>query len=516
LTRASRHISTKDRVLDTGPARLIAIAGSQAGRKFKIGDHAVIGRSGDASVTLEDPEVSRSHARVSKSDLGAYLLEDLGSKNGTQVNGLPITRHLLSFGDKIQVGPHVMLLFVPFDPIEDQLLQRQRLEALGRVGAGVAHDLNNMLGAIGASIDYLGKLPAERMLNSEEVRECFEDIRLASSQASELTRGILKFARGRAQAHSPVDLSGLCNDVMRLIRHTFDRAIQIESKIYPGLSVRGDQAELHQVLMNLCLNARDAMPRGGVLRVSARAIAPGTEALPEQLNAELTHLVLSVEDTGVGMDEATRGRIFEAFFTTKREGAGFGLGLATVKEVVAFHGGQIRIETEEGKGTRFLVFLPMHESDHDLRKVTGAHEPLQSSSSRGLILLVDDEEVVRRSFARLLRQAGHLVVEAPDGVKAVETYRQAYPRPNLVILDLDMPVLSGEETQDRLLDVDPHARILFVSGHDEPTRESAVHARGALGFLRKPCKVQVLLGAVSDALGDAEVHIDHEERTRPV
>jgi two-component system cell cycle sensor histidine kinase/response regulator CckA len=501
-------------VLDTGPARLIAIAGSQAGRKFKIGEYAVIGRSGDASVTLEDPEVSRNHARVSKSDLGAYLLEDLGSKNGTQVNGLPITRHLLSFGDKIQVGPHVMLLFAPFDPIEDQLLQRQRLEALGRVGAGVAHDLNNMLGAIGASIDYLGKLPAERALNSDEVRECFEDIRLASSQASELTRGILKFARGRAQAHSPVDLSGLCSDVMRLIRHTFDRAIQIESKIYPGLSVRGDQAELHQVLMNLCLNARDAMPRGGVLRVSAGVVTKDTP-LPEQLNAEAAHLVLCVEDTGVGMDEATQARIFEAFFTTKREGAGFGLGLATVKEVVAFHGGQIRIETEEGKGTRFLVFLPMHQTDHDARKVTGAHEALPSSS-RGSILLVDDEEVVRRSFARLLRQAGHLVVEATDGVKAVETYRHAYPRPNLVILDLDMPVLSGEETQDRLLEVDPHARILFVSGHDEPSRESAVHARGALGFLRKPCKVQLLLGAVSDALGGATALQDHEERTRPV
>jgi len=502
-------------VLDTGPARLIAIAGSQAGRKFKIGDYAVIGRSGDASVTLEDPEVSRNHARVSKSDLGAYLLEDLGSKNGTQVNGLPITRHLLSFGDKIQVGPHVMLLFAPFDPIEDQLLQRQRLEALGRVGAGVAHDLNNMLGAIGASIDYLSKLPGERTLNSEEVRECFEDIRLASSQASELTRGILKFARGRAQAHTPVDLSGLCSDVMRLIRHTFDRAIQIESKIYPGLSVRGDQAELHQVLMNLCLNARDAMPRGGVLRVSARAIAPGSESLPEPLNTQVTHLVLCVEDTGVGMDEATRARIFDAFFTTKREGAGFGLGLATVKEVVAFHGGQIKIDSEEGKGTRFLVYLPMHEAGHEPRKVTGAHEAL-SASSRGLILLVDDEEVVRRSFARLLRQAGHMVIEASDGLKAVETYRQAFPRPNLVILDLDMPVLSGEETQDRLLAVDPQVRILFVSGHDEPSRESAVHARGALGFLRKPCKVQVLLGAVSDALGGSEAHLDHEERTRPV
>lgn len=475
----------------------------------------MIGRSGDASVTLEDPEVSRNHARISKSDLGAYLLEDLGSKNGTQVNGLPITRHLLSFGDKIQFGPHVMLLFAPFDPIEDQLLQRQRLEALGRVGAGVAHDLNNMLGAIGASIDYLGKLPGERTLHSEEVRECFEDIRLAASQASELTRGILKFARGRAQAHTQVDLSGLCNDVMRLIRHTFDRAIQIESKIHPRLLVRGDQAELHQVLMNLCLNARDAMPSGGVLRVSASAIAPGAEALPEPLNPELTHLVLCVEDTGVGMDEATRGRIFEAFFTTKREGAGFGLGLATVKEVVAFHGGQIRIESEEGKGTRFLVYLPMQEADEEPRKATGAHEALHASP-RGQILLVDDEEVVRRSFARLLRQAGHLVTEASDGVKAVDIYRQAYPRPNLVILDLDMPVLSGEETQDRLLKVDPMVRVLFVSGHDEPTRESAVHARGALGFLRKPCKVQVLLGAVSDALGGLETHPDHEERTRPI
>lgn len=503
-------------MLDTGPARLIAIAGSQAGRKFKIGDHAVIGRSMDASVTLEDAEVSRNHARISKSDLGAYLLEDLGSKNGTQVNGMPVTRHLLSFGDKIQVGPRVLLLFAPFDPVEDQLLQRQRLEALGRVGAGVAHDLNNMLGAIGASIDYLSKLPSERTLSDEEVRECCEDIRLAAAQASELTRGILKFARGRAQAHAPVDLSGLCSDVMRLIRHTFDRAIQIESKIYPGLSVRGDQAELHQVLMNLCLNARDAMPRGGVLRVSASAIAPGTEDLPEPLNPEVPHLVLSVEDTGVGMDQATRARIFEAFFTTKREGAGFGLGLATVKEVVAFHGGQIRIDSEEGKGTRFLLYLPMHVPGNEPRtKVTGAHEPLQTSP-RGLILLVDDEEVVRRSFARLLRQAGHVVIEASDGVKAVETYRKASPRPNLVILDLDMPVLSGEETQERLLDVDPHVRILFVSGHDEPSRESAVHARGALGFLRKPCKVQVLLGAVSEALGGVEGLHEHEERTRPV
>ena len=515
LTGVSRHISTQDRVLDTGPARLIAILGPQAGRKFKIGDGAIIGRGADSSVTLEDPEISRAHARVSRSELGAWLLEDLGSKNGTQVNGLPIKQHLLSFGDKIQVGPHVMLLFAPFDPVEDQLLQRQRLEALGRVGAGVAHDLNNMLGAISASVDYLVNLPGASPLNSQQVRECFEDIRLAATQATDLTRGILKFARGRAQAHSPVDMSGLCNDVMRLIRHTFDRSIQIEAQIHPGLSVRGDQAELHQVLMNLCLNARDAMTHGGVLTVSASALPVPAEALPAQLNPAVPHLRLCVSDTGVGMDEATRSRIFEAFFTTKSEGAGFGLGLATVKEVVTFHGGQIQIESSEGKGTHFLVFLPLYDAREAGNKVTGAHEPFVGGS-RGTILLVDDELVVRRSFARLLRQGGHTVIEVPDGVQAVETYAYAQQRPDLVILDLDMPVLSGEETQERLLRVDPGARILFVSGHDEPAREAAVYTRGALGFLRKPCKVQVLLSAVSDALKKAREAAQLEERTRPV
>jgi two-component system cell cycle sensor histidine kinase/response regulator CckA len=515
LTGASRHISTQDRVLDTGPARLIAIAGAQAGRKFKIGDSAVIGRSGDASVVLEDPEVSRNHARVSKSDLGAYLLEDLGSKNGTQVNGLPIKQQVLCFGDKIQVGPHVLLLFAPFDPVEDQLLQRQRLEALGKVGAGVAHDLNNMLGAINASVDYLTNLPGQSALSSQEVRECFEDIRLAAVQASDLTRGILKFARGRAQAHSPVDFSGLCSDVMRLIRHTFDRAIRIEAKIQPGLSVRGDQAELHQVLMNLCLNARDAMPRGGVLTVSASAIAARSQVLPEQPDSAQAQLVLCVEDTGVGMDEATRARIFEAFFTTKREGAGFGLGLATVKEVVTFHGGQIQIESREDQGTRFLIYLPVHETRDEQNSITGAHE-VQVSSARGVILLVDDEVVVRRSYARLLRQDGHVVLEAPDGVQALDAYRHARQRPNLVILDLDMPILTGEETQERLLDLDPAVRILFVSGHDEPSRESAVYARGAFGFLRKPCKARELLGAVSEALRGSEESGEPEERTRPV
>jgi len=266
--------------------------------------------------------------------------------------------------------------------------------------------------------------------------------------------------------------------------------------------------------MNLCLNARDAMPHGGILRVAARTILD-SDVLPSSVDRAVPHLALSVEDTGVGMDSATRARAFEPFFSTKREGAGFGLGLATVREVVAFHGGHIEIDSEEAKGTRFQIFLPLHAARAEERHITGA-SAAQTPSSRGLILLVDDEEVVRRSFARLLRQAGHRVVEANDGVKAAELYRQAQPRPHVVILDLDMPILTGEETQERLLAVDPRVRILFVSGHDEPAREAAVRARGALGFLHKPCKAQALLRAVSEAVTGHEEELQHEERTQPV
>jgi hypothetical protein len=162
-----RQRITQERQISGGPARLIVVEGPQAGQKFKIDGDVVLGRAIDSTVVLEDPEVSRSHVRITRSPKGVYIIEDMGSRNGTQVNGVPIQKQYLVFGDKIQVGPRVLILFAPFDPIEDQLLQRQRLEALGRVGAGVAHDLNNMLGAISASIDFLSRLPSDRPVGSE-------------------------------------------------------------------------------------------------------------------------------------------------------------------------------------------------------------------------------------------------------------------------------------------------------------------------------------------------------------
>ena len=484
--------------------------GPQAGQKFKIDGDVVLGRAIDAAIVLEDPEVSRSHLRITRSQVGLYLLEDLGSRNGTLINGLPVQKQFLVFGDKIQVGPRVVLLFAPFDPIEDQLLQRQRLEALGRVGAGVAHDLNNMLGAISASIDFLGRLPPDRTVGTHDVLESVADIRIALQQASELARGILKFARGRSRGHALVDVSLLCHEVIRLARHTFDRAIVLEQNIAPNLVVSGDQAELHQVIMNLCLNARDALPAGGTLGIRAGLLnlEPSGRA----------HVTIVIEDSGLGMDAATRARIFEPFFTTKPEGAGFGLGLSTVREVVNMHGGHVEVKSELGQGTSFLLSLPASTGQPMPVRITGGHRELRPRAETSVVILVvDDEEVVRRSTARLLRQAGHQVLEAPGGKEAIQIYLDAERRPDLVILDLDMPHLNGEQTQRVILSIDAQARILFMSGHDDFMRESPANVGRAAAYLRKPCSVGLLLSTVNDALNperlsDSDVQ---DEMTRP-
>ena len=490
-----RQRITQEHVISGGPARLIVLEGPQAGQKFKIDGDVVLGRAIDSSVVLEDPEVSRSHVRITRSHAGVYIIEDMASRNGTQVNGVPVQRQFLSFGDKIQIGPRVLILFAPFDPIEDQLLQRQRLEALGRVGAGVAHDLNNMLGAISASIDFLSRLPPERPVGAPDVRDSVADIRTALLQASELARGILKFARGRSRGHALVDLSLVCQEVIRLAHHTFDRAIVLEQSIEPNLIVSGDQAELHQVIMNLCLNARDAMPGGGTLRIRAELVDPAP-------------------------GERARARIFEPFFTTKPEGAGFGLGLSTAREVINMHGGDIEVQSAPERGTSFFIYLPACTGQPQPVRVTSGHRDLRpQSGTSARILLVDDEEVVRRSTARLLRQAGHEVLEAPGGKEATQIYANAERHPDLVILDLDMPFLNGEQTQRVILSIDPSARILFMSGHEDFVRENSTSVGKAAGYLRKPCNVALLLSTVSDVLrADRAADCDaqeEEERTRP-
>lgn len=476
--------------------RLTVVEGPTVGQEFKLDGSATIGRSPDATVMVDDPGVSRLHARIRRSDVGTFEVEDLGSKNGTYVNGARVEQAPAVLGDKIRVGPRVVLSLSSFDLVEEQVVQRQRLETVGRLGAGIAHDLNNVLAALHAGTAFLQQLGPSTDLGDPRVRECLRDLSLATSQGAELTRGILRIVRGKRSVREPVDLGQLALEVARILRHTIDHSIQVETAIDPEVVVHGNHSELQQVLLNLCLNARDAMPHGGRLSVVVKLAPP-----PAQLGlpADRPCAVLEVTDSGEGIDNDARDLIFEPFFTTKREGAGFGIGLSTVRDLVKLHGGRITLETARGNGSTFRLHFPA--VDVQSFATTGERPPaeLPFRSERPVtLLLVDDEQLLRRSFGRLLRQHGFQVTEAAGGEEALSLYSAA-PY-DLVILDLDMPGMSGEQTQVELLKRAPQARIMFASGHADQQREHVVRERGARAFLQKPYEIAALVDTIHQVL----------------
>ncbi|HEY3236870.1 MAG TPA: ATP-binding protein, partial [Polyangiaceae bacterium] len=441
-------------------ARLVVIEGPNSGGKFPVDRGVVLGRSDRCSVPLTDQSVSREHARITRVDESTYRLDDLNSRNGTFVNGIRVHSTPLKPGDKIRLGVNTAVLFTYIDPLEEQLLQRQRLETLGRLVAGITHDLNNLLAAIRAGTDYLGATDPNCALGDARVRESLGDIRLAASQAGELTARILSFARGEREANRPVNVSRACDDIVRLVRHVFDRSIVIKTNIEPNLHVRGSSTELQQALMNLCVNARDAMPNGGTLHVEAATVQGNL--LPAELGArDAAYVVVRVQDQGIGMTPDTLERIFEPFFSLKRDSGGYGLGLATVRDVAQTHGGMVDVQSSPGHGSTFSMFVPASRERSELERTDPARsenrvrsEPPKTDTC---VMIVDDEPLVRRAVARVLAQSGYRVVQACNGIEALQMY-PAF-KPDVVLLDLDMPGIDGEETQARLYELDPNARI---------------------------------------------------------
>ncbi len=494
--------STKSRRAIAGQAWLIVLTSNQVGQRHAIDNEATIGRAVETDIRLDDIEISRRHARILRSAAG-FVIEDLGSSNGTFVNGDAVTTAtVLRFGDRVKIGRQ-LLLFTHYDPAELQLLEQRRLETLGRLGAGVAHDFNNMISVVLSSLDYIDGLETDRPLSSADVRDCLVDIRSAASRAAQLTPKLLSFARGQ-QGHAPLDLSLLCAEVARLAKRTFPRRIRISEDLNPNLWIMGDDIELHQVLMNLCLNARDAMNGTGTLSLKAASIDEARAAALKLPSTE-RHVVVLIEDNGPGMDLDTQSHIFEPFFTTKSKGAGFGLGLAAVKEMVSIHGGRVAVRSALGKGSTFAVYLPQISADakkkHDHDAYWQTADASSPTSGQGeVILLVDDEQVVRRSLARILRHAGYEVVEAPDGRQAIELVRSGKLTPALVVLDIEMPGLSGLEALAALHGLDPRLRVTLTSGKTDATVAQRARNAGAVGFLRKPYAAQELLAMIARSL----------------
>lgn len=478
-------------------ARIVVLAGNLAGDKYAIDTELTFGRGDKADVEIDDTLVSRMHARIFQHENGSYLIEDLDSRNGTQVNGMAVTRQVLTYGDRIQIGS-CLLLFAHHDPMEEQVAQRRRLEAIGRLGTGVAHDFNNLLGAVRSSIDFLNGLPGETKLSDPDVREAFNDIRSAAAAATEMTSRLLGFAREVQRSHTEVDLSELCHHVVQLARHTFHRSISIEARIDGGLKVTGDRGQLHQLLMNLLINARDAMPNGGKLKISAKKAEP-LDLAKAPLNPLVAHALLTVVDTGIGMDDATRERAFDPFFTTKADQVGAGLGLAAVYEIAKSHNGHITVHSVPNRGSEFQVVFPL-TSERPMVVTEPSLPAIELPRTQLLILLVDDEDVVRRSAGRVVRQSGHRVIFARSGQEALRIYDETHPRPDLVLMDLNMPGMTGDQAFKGLKEMDPAVPVVFVSGYWDRDLERELRSMGALGFVQKPYEAATLRDAIVQAM----------------
>ncbi|NDY43409.1 response regulator [Dissulfurirhabdus thermomarina] len=384
-----------------------------------------------------------------------------------------------------------------------QLLQAQKMEAMGTLAGGIAHDFNNLLaGVLGAASVLKTLIPEEG-----EAQRYLSFIETAGERGADLCRRLLTFSRrGRGEARA-VDLNRCVDNVVSLLSETVDRGIELEVACEPGLApVFGDPALVEQVLMNLAINAVQAMggtscgKAGGRLALETFSVEPGTR-LPDgtRVGADEAYVAVRVTDTGCGMPEGIRSRIFDPFFTTKEPGKGTGLGLAVVYGVVQDHGGQVEVESRPGEGSSFTVYLP--RADHEAAPAAKtAPRPGGSPKGVGTILVVDDEPMLLELLADVLGRAGYEVLTAGDGVEALRVYEAAGGGVDLVVLDVMMPGMNGLEVFRRLREMDPKVQVLFASGYAQDSQMRRALDEGACGFIAKPFSVVELGVKVRRAL----------------
>jgi PAS domain S-box-containing protein len=384
---------------------------------------------------------------------------------------------------------------------EDQLRQSQKMEAVGQLAGGIAHDFNNLLMAIMSNAELAAlDLPegAPPLSNIDEIRK-------ASRRARELTQQLLAFSRKQVLQPRVLDVNAVVTEAEQMLRRLIGETITLAVALEPGIGhVRADPGQLVQVLVNLCVNARDAMPDGGQLTVESanRDVGPMEAAAHRGLRPG-PYVILQVRDTGSGMEEETVSRVFEPFFTTKPPGQGTGLGLSTVYGIIKQSGGYIAVASAPGAGTTFTVYLP-RASDGAEARVSGPHQSATSEApsqkASGTILLVEDEAAVREAAKRMLRKYGFTVIEAKNGQDALLLWDRHADEIDLVLTDVVMPAMGGAELARVLRAQRPSLRVVFMSGYTQGTLELSTMDEEATRFLPKPFTADQLVGALRDLL----------------
>jgi PAS domain S-box-containing protein len=383
--------------------------------------------------------------------------------------------------------------------LEEQFRQAHKMEAVGRLAGGVAHDFNNLLSAIIGFTD----MAREQLDDGHPADSDLEQVRFAADRAAALTRQLLAFGRKQILQPRVMDVNATLRDMLPMLRRLVDDSIEIGMVLSPApTNIKADPNQIQQILLNLVVNARDAMPRGGVVTLETSDVM--LDSAQAELKIDLKpgrYAVIAVSDTGSGMDEATRARIFEPFFTTKGAGEGTGLGLSTVFGIVQQSGGSIWVYSEVGRGTTFKIYLPSTDESPSAAPETKA--PV-ATPSEAVVLLVDDNEQLRRMAADALSRAGLTVLSAGSPGEALQMAKAYQGDIDLLLTDVLMPAMSGRELAAQLLEQRPSIAVLYMSGY---TENSIVHhgvLDAGVNFLAKPLSPSRLLAAVQEVIGQRD------------
>ncbi|MCU1289454.1 MAG: two-component hybrid sensor and regulator [Acidobacteria bacterium] len=379
--------------------------------------------------------------------------------------------------------------------VEDQLLRAQRMESIGTLAGGIAHDLNNILSPILMAVEMI-------QLNDldEDSERWLALVKENAERGADLVSQVLSFARGMTGERITVQIKHLIKDLVKVLQKTLPKSIDVKFNVDPELSViSADPTQIHQVLMNLCINARDAMPLGGTLSITAENTFLDENFAQMQPDARVGHYVmLTVKDTGRGMTPEISKRIFDPFFTTKELGKGTGLGLATALSIVKSHQGFINVYSEAGKGTKFTAYLPASEN------VVAAPEKTSNlpypKGSGELVLIVDDEENILQITRATLEKFGYRVLTAGDGTEALAVFAEHKNGIALVLTDMAMPHMDGLATIRVLKKLNPSLNIIAASGLSSPEQLAEINALGVDFFLSKPFTAEKLLTSVAALL----------------
>jgi PAS domain S-box-containing protein len=513
-TQARSTSETLQSLIDVAPQAMISIDLGWNVTRWNRAAESLFGWTAEEVLGQQIPIVpdfSRDEFRkllrhVSRNGMGYSLECERHRKDGSSVTVLVAVSLLRDSLDKTVGYIAVITDLTERKSLEDQLRQSQKMEAIGRLAGGVAHDFNNMLTVITASAALL-----RSNVTTDDEREDVDAIANAALRAAALTRQLLLFSRKQVVHLRPVNVNEVVSEMSPMLRRLVRENIQYSTVLHANaVPVKADPTQLQQALMNLVVNASDAMPDGGVLTIETDAVELDAEYAKQHADVVAgSYVQLTISDTGIGMDAATQTKIFEPFFTTKAAGVGTGLGLATTYAVVTQLGGHIRVYSEVGIGTAIKVYLPRLGAAGPARRNTPVSVPAMPLGNADItVLLVEDEPSVRQSIRRMLERFGYAILEATDGESGIAVAEQRGDDIDIVLTDLMMPGMNGRAFADKLGALRSDLPVIFMSGYTDDT----VNRRGLVdtnhAFLQKPFNSQQLVRTIHDLLNAPATQTD--------